>query len=234
VAGSQYDDSQHDDGGEGMVRPADEVYRTLKSQIQTGQLAPGAHLVEDTLSAQYGVSRTPVRNALRRLGDDGLVTVEPNRGAFVASWTSDDTAEVMAIRAMLEAHAAALAAERRTPEQLAHMIQICESMEECERKRRKNFRDELAHQNHDFHLAVLESSASPRLYNITANLTRAPLMVGSFQFYDDRQLKRSLDEHRDLVEAIEVGDPAGARAVMEAHLRSSYRTMAARRLPASS
>src|SRR5215212_4157113 len=76
-----------------MVRPADQVYRTLKSQIQTGQLAPGEHLVEDTLSAQYGVSRTPVRNALRRLGDEGLVTVEPNRGAFVASWTSNDTAD---------------------------------------------------------------------------------------------------------------------------------------------
>jgi DNA-binding GntR family transcriptional regulator len=208
-----------------MVRPADEVYRTLKSQIQTGQLAPGAHLVEDTLSAQYGVSRTPIRNALRRLGEDGLVMVEPNRGAFVASWTSDDTAEVMSIRAMLESHAAALAAERRTPEQLARMLEICESMEECERARPDDFRDELAHQNHDFHLTILESSASPRLYNITANLTRAPLMVGSFQFYDDHQLKRSLNEHRELVGAIEASDAAAARAIMEAHLRLSYRTM---------
>jgi DNA-binding GntR family transcriptional regulator len=208
-----------------MGRPADEVYRILKSQIQTGQLAPGAHLVEDTLSAQYGISRTPVRNALRRLGEEGLVTVEPNRGAFVASWTSDDTAEVMSIRAMLESHAAALAAERRTPEHLARMREICDSMEECERARPDDFRDELARQNHDFHLTILESSASPRLYNITANLTRVPLMAGSFQFYDDRQLKRSLDEHRELVSAIEASDSAAARAIMEAHLRLSYRTM---------
>jgi DNA-binding GntR family transcriptional regulator len=217
-----------------MVRPADEVYRTLKSQIQTGQLAPGEHLVEDALSAQYGVSRTPVRNALRRLGEEGLVTVEPNRGAFVASWTSNDTADVMSIRALLESHAAALAAERRTPEQLARMLQICESMDESELRRRKSFRDELARQNHEFHTAVLESSASPRLYSITANLTRAPLMVGSFHFYNDYQLRRSLGEHRDLVGAIEASDSAAARAIMEAHLRLSYRTMLSLRLQASS
>jgi DNA-binding GntR family transcriptional regulator len=217
-----------------MVRPADEVYRTLKSQIQTGQLAPGEHLVEDALSAQYGISRTPVRNALRRLGDEGLVTVEPNRGAFVASWTSNDTADVMSIRALLESHAAALAAERRTPEQLARMVEICDVMDECERRRRRNFRDELAHQNHEFHNTVLESSSSPRLYSITANLTRAPLMVGSFHFYNDRQLKRSLSEHRDLVEAVDAHDSATARAVMEAHLRLSYRTMLSLRIQASS
>jgi len=208
-----------------MGRPADEVYRTLKSHIQTGHLAPGAHLVEDALSVQYGVSRTPVRNALRRLGDEGLVTVEPNRGAFVSTWNSDDTAEVMSIRAMLESHAAALAAERRSTEQLARMIQICDSMEECERTRNESFRDELAQQNHDFHLTILESSASPRLYNITSNLTQAPLLIGSFHFYNDHQLKRSLDEHRELVGAIEASDAAAARAIMEAHLRMSYRKM---------
>lgn len=82
------------------------------------------------------------------------------------------------------------------------MVEICDVMDECERRRRKNFRDELAQQNHEFHNAVLESSSSPRLYSITANLTRAPLMVGSFHFYNDHQLKRSLSEHRDLVGAI--------------------------------
>jgi len=213
-----------------MGRPADEVYRTLKSEIQSGLLAPGAHLVEDTLSAQYGVSRTPVRNALRRLGDDGLVTVEPNRGAFVASWNNDDTAEVMSIRAMLEAHGAALAAERRRPEQLARMAQLCDQMDKCERERKKNFRDELAQLNHEFHLAILEASASPRLYNIAANLAQAPLVIGSFQFYSDYQLKRSLDEHRDLVAAIDASDSAAARAIMEAHLRQSYRKMVSLRL----
>lgn len=208
-----------------MGRPADEVYRALKSAIQTGRLAPGEHLVEDTLRTEYGLSRTPIRNALRRLAENGLVTIEANRGAFVASWTSDDVAEVMSIRALLEPHAAALAAERRTEEQLERLLEICSSMEACERKRAGDFRDELARQNHELHTSVLECAASPRLFTITANLTRAPLMVGSFQFYSDDQLQRSLREHRDLVEAIETRDAPSARAVMEAHLRQSYRTM---------
>ncbi|MDA3626095.1 GntR family transcriptional regulator [Saccharopolyspora oryzae] len=208
-----------------MGRPADEVYNALKKAIQTGRLAPGEHLVEDNLRTEYGVSRTPVRNALRRLAENGLVTIEANRGAFVASWTSDDAAEVMSIRALLEPHAAALAAERRSDEQLNRLLEICATMEECERRRASDFRDELARQNHELHTTVLESAASPRLYSIAANLTRAPLMVGSFQFYSDEQLFRSLREHRDLVAAIEARDAASARAVMEAHLRQAYRTM---------
>ena len=81
---------------------------------------------------------------------------------------------------------------------------------------------------------MLESSASPRLYSITANLTSAPLMVGSFHFYNGHQLQRSLGGHRDLVGAIEAHDSAAARAIMEAHLRLSYRTMLSLRLQASS
>lgn len=157
-----------------MGRPADAIYLALKSAIQTGQLAPGAHLVEDTLREQYQVSRTLVRNALRRLSDEGLVTIEANRGAFVASWTSDDAAEVMAIRAMLEPYAAQLAAQRRTSGQLDQLIKLCDAMEACERIRGDRFRDELARQNHELHQLVLECAASPRLYNIAANLTRAP------------------------------------------------------------
>src|SRR6476620_6459809 len=97
-----------------MGRPADDVYSSLKDDIERGVLTPGEHLVEDTIGSQFNVSRTPIRNAIKRLQADGLVTIEPRRGAFVASWTNDDAAEVMSIRSMLEPHAAALAAQRRT------------------------------------------------------------------------------------------------------------------------
>lgn len=211
-----------------MARPADAVYDDLKSLIQTGQLAPGEHLVEDELCTRYGVSRTPVRNALRRLSDEDLVSVKPYRGAFVASWTNEDAAEVMALRSMLEPYAAALAAERRDDDQLTAMRELCDAMECGERERPPDFRDDLARQNHELHLGILRAAASPRLYAITTTLTRAPLMMGSFQFYGDEQLRRSLREHRDLVRAIEHRDPAAARAVMEAHLRLAYRTMLTR------
>lgn len=209
-----------------MARPADEVYDALKSDIQTGVLAPGAHLVEENLCTQYGVSRTPVRTALRRLSDDGLVSVEPRRGAFVASWTSDDAAEVMAIRAMLEPYAAGLAAQHRSPEDLAVLCELCHVMDDTERRRPANFREILAQRNHELHLTILRSAASPRLYGIAANLAQAPLMNGSFQLYGDHQLRRSLGEHRELAAAIEAQDAQAARAVMEAHLRLAYRALA--------
>lgn len=205
-----------------MGRPADTIYLALKSSIQTGQLAPGEHLIEDNLRAQFDVSRTPVRTALRRLSDDGLVTIEPNRGAFVASWTTSDAAEVMAIRALLEPFAAQLAAERRTDEQLADLTRLCNTMDACATERAPHFRDELARRNHELHTLILQSAASPRLYNIAINLARAPLMLGSFQLYEDHQLTRSLQDHRELLNAIAQRDGGTARAVMEAHLRLSY------------
>ncbi|WP_243789009.1 GntR family transcriptional regulator [Saccharopolyspora gloriosae] len=208
-----------------MPRPSETVYDALKSLIQTGQLAPGEHLVEDELCARHEVSRTPVRNALRKLSSEDLVTIKPHRGAFVASWTDDDAAEVMTLRSMLEPHAAALAAQRRTDDQLADLRGLCGHMETCEQDRPRDFRDELARLNHELHLTTLQAAASPRLYNITATLTRAPLMTGSFQFYGDDQLRRSLREHRDLVDAIAHRDAPAAHAVMEAHLRLAYRTM---------
>ncbi|MGD6755906.1 GntR family transcriptional regulator [Streptomyces sp. BH105] len=210
-----------------MGRPADAIYLALKSSIQTGQLAPGEHLVEENLRAEYGVSRTPVRTALRRLSEDGLVTIEANRGAFVASWTDSDATEVMAIRSMLEPYAAQLAAERRTDEQLTQLHRLCDRMEGSAKEQTADFRDELAHDNHELHLLVLQCAASPRLYSIAVNLARAPMMLGSFQLYSDRQLTRSLQDHRELVNAIGRRDAAAARAIMEAHLRLSYLALTA-------
>lgn len=212
-----------------MARPSDDVYAGLKDDIERGILTPGEHLVEDAICTRFGVSRTPVRNAIKRLEADGLVTSEPNRGAFVASWTSDDAAEVMTIRSMLESHAAALAAQRRTPRDLDELRALCQKMEQVERDRPAGFRDTLAQQNYQLHLKLLEIARSPRLFGICKNLTQAPLMAGSFHFYDDNQLRRSLSEHREILTSIELHDAETARASMNTHLRLAYQFMSTRR-----
>lgn len=213
-------------------RPTDDVYAGLKDDIERGILTPGEHLVEDTICTRFNVSRTPVRNAIKRLETDGLVTSEPHRGAFVASWTSDDAAEVMQIRSMLEPHAATLAAQRRTTEDLAELHELCGQMEHVEHERPAGFRDTLAQQNYHLHLKILEVARSPRLFSICKNLTQAPLMSGSFHFYDDKQLRRSLSEHREIVTSIELQDAETARASMNTHLRLAYQFMSTR--PATS
>jgi len=208
--------------------PSDRVYSSLKHDIERGVLRPGEHLVEDTIGNQFDVSRTPIRNAFKRLAVDGLVVVEPRRGTFVASWTSHDAAEVMTIRCMLEPHAAALAARRRNEHDVDQLLELCKEMESVEQERPENYRDTLAQQNHQLHLQVLEAARSPRLFSICKSLTRAPLMAGSFHFYDDDQLRRSLGDHREIVTSIRLMDAESAQAAMTAHLRLAYQFMATR------
>jgi DNA-binding GntR family transcriptional regulator len=209
-------------------RPTDDVYRALKADIFRGRLAPGEHLVEATLENRFKVSRTPIRNALRRLENEGLVAIASHRGAFVSSWTDADSAEVMAIRILLEPRAAALAAQRRSERDVERLLAICDDMEKCERERPEDFRSALAQQNHHLHLLVLEAARSPRLFTITKNLAQAPLVIGAYEYYEESQIRRSLADHRELVASIRLQDADSAHAIMAAHLQLAYRSMSNR------
>ena len=101
-------------------------------------------------------------------------------------------------------------------------------MEQIEQARPEKFRDTLAQQNHEFHLQILETARSPRLFSICKNLTQAPLMSGSFHFYDDQQLRRSLGDHREIVTSIQLKDAESARAAMTSHLRLAYQFLSTR------
>lgn len=194
----------------------------LRDQITSGERAPGAHLTEIALAREFGVSRTPVRAALRGLADEGLVTIEPNRGAFVALWTSDDAAEIMRLRTVLESHAAELAASNRREEQLEHLYWCCQQMEDVESCGEPDNRSSLATMNREFHEAVLAAANSPRLYVIGCELARTPLMSSSFQYYSESQTHRSLCDHRMITDAIRDRDMQTARALMKAHLSVAY------------
>src|SRR4051794_9843844 len=116
-----------------MERQRRSVLEELRTRITTGRIPPGSHLTERSLAEEYDISRTPVRSILRELADEGLVTITPNRGVFVAEWTTEDAAEVMSIRALLESHAAKLAAQNRTTEQLQDLSGLCDRMDALEK-----------------------------------------------------------------------------------------------------
>lgn len=198
------------------------VLAELRERITSGRIAPGSHLTETELAAEYNLSRSPIRKALRELSVEGLVVLEPNRGAFVAEWTTSDAAETMEIRALLEGHGARLAALNRKPEHLADLADLCDRMEALYAAKEPEFRTHISELNHELHLLILEAAASPRLFTIAKDLVRAPLMMGSFQYYDDRQLRRSLDDHRIILDAITNQDRDRARVLMESHLRNAY------------
>jgi DNA-binding GntR family transcriptional regulator len=212
-----------------LVTQRKDVLEDLRGKITTGKLPPGSHLTERGLCEEYAISRTPIRSVLRELADEGLVVVSPNRGVFVAEWTNTDAAEVMSIRALLEAHAAGLAAHSRSDSQLEELNRLCDRMEEIARSQRNGYRAEIAELNHELHLLILESAASPRLFKIAKDLALAPLMSGSFQYYSPDELHRSLQDHRLIVDAISQRDEHRARALMEGHLRTSYAALTRRR-----
>ena len=199
-----------------------DILTDLRERITTGKIQPGSHLTEATLAAEYALSRTPIRAALRALAGEGLIVIEPHRGAFIAEWTTADAAEVMEIRALLESHAASLAALRRTPEQLQQLTQLCEQMDQLERERPKNFRAHIAELNQHLHRLILVTAASPRLFNIAKDLASAPVMSESIESYSEAEMRRTLKDHRQIVAALTDGDSDLARALMEGHLRTSH------------
>ncbi len=109
---------------------ADQVYQQLRRLLIEGYYPPGSRLVEERLAQDLGVSRTPVRQALVRAAAEGLVQIFPNRGAVARSFTVDDLIEIYDLRALLEGHAAYLAAQRITAEQIIRMESAATALEQ--------------------------------------------------------------------------------------------------------
>lgn len=210
------------------------VYATLRQRLMAGHYAPGEQLKEEHLAADLKVSRTPVRAALKRLTRDGMVVAETNRGVFVAEWTEQDIIEVFELRLLLEPQATALAARRATAEQVAALEALNEELAATLAASSETRVAEIQAINSRFHHTVIVAAGSPRLRTILDNLLDLPLIIGSFYFYTEPELARSLNHHRDIVTAIAQREPDYAREAMRLHLRSTYGLfMRRRRSPAA-
>jgi DNA-binding GntR family transcriptional regulator len=193
------------------------AYRLVRAAIVEGRIAPGARLPEEELAEMAGVSRTPVREALRRLALEGFVEVSPNRGARVLDWGERDVINVFQIRAQLEPFAAALAATNRTEEQLAELKDLAEHMFQLVEDRRI---DELADRNARFHELLLEASGNPQLLQVTRPLLLRPLALRVYRHYDLAAIRRAMAYHREIANAVEVKDAPWAQATMSGHIHS--------------
>ena len=145
----------------------DVVFNTLRQEIIHGELKPGERLLEIPLAEKLGVSRTPIREAIRKLELEGLVVMLPRRGATVAGITSKNLRDVLEIRRALEELAIGLACERMTDEQLAELDEVGNRI-----KTNIETADasDIADMDETFHTLIYESTNNPRLVNILANL----------------------------------------------------------------
>lgn len=204
-----------------MATASERAYEELRRLILSGDLQMGARLGEVELASSLNISRTPIREALRRLAADGLVEVESNRGARVVSWTDEDIDEIFVLRSLLESHGAALAARSISDEDIDGLEQLCGDMEALIPERCGSGIEQLNDLNREFHARILVASGSARLPGLVASVVQMPLAQRTFSRYSDEAMARSAHHHRELVAAFRARNPAWARAVMEAHIQAA-------------
>jgi DNA-binding GntR family transcriptional regulator len=205
-----------------LSRPASALAASeIRAAIVDGRLAPGVRLKEETLAAELGLSRTPIREALLLLQAEGLVETVPNRGAFVRAYEPDDLWDLYELRAVLEGHAARRAAERRTAEQLEALRASCERFDRLvERAEPPDLAavQALVGENTLFHDTILEAAANARLTGMVRQVVVMPLVYKSYIWYSPDQAQASARAHRQLVHAFEQRSPERAELVMREHV----------------
>ncbi|RXR26187.1 GntR family transcriptional regulator [Oerskovia turbata] len=201
---------------------ADRVARIVREQIIDGDRAPGDRLVERDLAAELGVSRVPVRDALKVLIAEGLVTPRPRTWAVVRTFTDADVDDLIEVRSALETLTFRLAADRRTPDAVAAL----EAVLDREARAAREHDAKAAHRaGADFHELVATTAASPLLDEIGA-LTASRLRWLLGQHLD---LQEMVDEHRALLAAIRAGDGQEAARLAVGHVQTSRDAARARR-----
>ncbi|MBL8550305.1 MAG: GntR family transcriptional regulator [Hyphomonadaceae bacterium] len=207
-----------------MGEAVDKAYRTIRDGIMRGAYPQGAHMTAQDLASAIGLSRTPIREAMRRLHAEGLIQIIPNRGAFVSQWSQVEIEGMYDLRVLLEGFAAECAARHATEEQIAELRHLAVEMRRLVRKEPAPL-DQVAQNNDRFHKTILRASGNPRLGDLLSSIVEMPLVLSTFRRYSAEELRRSADQHVELVSAIEMRDPAWARSVMAAHILSARRTL---------
>ena len=207
------------------LRAADVAYSAIRRGLAAGRWPAGSHLRETELAAELGISRTPVREALRKLASEQLVLFEPHLGASVPGWSDQDMEEIFALRVELESYAAGLAAQHATPAQIAELRQLAHDMEIAAFGGAEPDYAKITEANHRFHRLIVVASGNRRLNSLVATIIDIPLVVRTFARFDRQAMARSVSQHFDLVEAIAGGNADWAVAVMRAHIHAGRQVM---------
>ncbi|MEE4316004.1 GntR family transcriptional regulator [Erythrobacter dokdonensis] len=204
-----------------MSRASEQAYQQIRTHILSGAVGPGEQLTEDRLAQIAGVSRTPVREAVRRLEDELLLVRSESKRLFVADWSRDDIEEMFALRQMLECHAAERAANRLTKGKLASLEAVNRTLRDAIEQPSPDVRRFLE-ANRAFHEAIIDAAESPRLGQMLAKLVEAPVVLRTARNYTAEDLRQSARDHDELIAAFAARDPEWARAVMGSHLRRAF------------
>ena len=209
-----------------MAESQQKAYEAIRDGITAGAYPRGSHLRSADLAARIGISRTPVREALRRLHAEGLVEFFANRGAFVADQSPKEVDEVFDLRIVLEGHAAGLSARRLKDAEIRDLAEQTDRMERCAAARPRDPTG-LTAANSAFHATIIAAAANRRLAAMIASVVEMSWVSRTFGIYSDADLAASIFHHRELIKAFQARDEVWARALMQGHIRAAYHVFAA-------
>lgn len=207
-----------------MAEAVDKAYRSIREGILRGLYAPGTHIRAQDLAASTGLSRTPVREAMRRLHAEGMIQIHPNRGAFVSSWSERDIVQIYDLRVLLEGFAAQSAASTITEPQLAELKAQADEMSGLVEEEPPPY-EAIAEVNNRFHRGILAACGNSRMEDLLSAIVEVPITIRTFRHYSRADLRRSAAQHHDLVTALAAGDGDWARSVMATHILSARHSL---------
>ena len=199
----------------------EDVAERLRAQIFERQLEPGSWIDEQKLAVAWGISRTPLREALKVLAAEGLVTMRPRRGAYVAEMSRDDVAQIYHLLALLESDAAGEVASQASQGQLARLQALHERLEKLVRQR-----DAFFAANEQFHMALLEAAGNRWRTQIVTDLRKIMKLHRHHSLFKQGRLADSLAEHRALMAAIAARDGARSSRLMREHFANGLEAAA--------
>lgn len=193
----------------------DVVFNTLRQAILTGELKPGERLMEIHLAERLGVSRTPIREAIRKLELEGLVTMIPRRGAEVAQITEKSMNDVLEVRRALDALCAELACDRITDEELESLRLACDSFEAAVRTKDAK---KIAQADVALHDIIVRATGNQRLIQLVNNLSEQMYRYRFEYIKDSSQHETLIEEHRIIYQSIVRKDKETAAAAARTHI----------------
>ena len=210
--------------GTGAASLEERVFLALEAEILAGQLKKGETLTEIALSTRHGVSRTPLRGALHRLAEEGLIEIVPNRGAVVIGVGREELIDIYKIRMRLEGLASREATEKISDEDIE---KLRESVELAEFYIKRQDAEHLKELDSQFHDIIYKASGNRLLYKTLSELHR------NIQFYRQRsitvegRLEKSISEHREILAAIERRDAVEADRLTSLHIQAALENLLA-------
>ncbi len=193
----------------------EEVAELLRQRIFKRELPPGGWIDELKIAEEYGISRTPLREALKVLAAEGLITMKVRRGAYVTEVSEKDLADVYHLLALLESDAAGVVATQATDIELQELTNLHQTLESAEPDREQFFEV-----NEQFHMRLLELANNKWRDQMVADLRKVMKLNRHNSLLKSGRVHESLQEHRDLVQALVQRDAAGAIACMKTHFQN--------------